>query len=452
MGYYADAELVLKSLLAALEKAPDEFGALAQPYLATVLGNLADVYRHQRRYAEAESLYKRSLAITEKVYGVGSAEVANRLNNLAGLAVDQQDWTTAATNWRGSTQRVIELADETKAPDGSVPKTLSVRGTNIDNIGWHFGGLVKAVYRAAQPTGDPDGSAKREAFLVAQRVLGTDAAAAVAAMAARSAHDDPDLAAKVRKYQDLLAERLGLTRAQSAYLGRPLEARDRATEDASVSRLRSIEMQIREMAEQLKAEFPEYEALRNLQPVSVEQVQAGLGANEALILTLDTPSIAPMPEETFIWAVSKTDVRWVSIPLGTHALQDRVTALRCGLDASLWGAGEASREVCKKLLKTEVSESELAAGKLLPFDAAISRGLYTGFFRQVEDLIKDKHLIIVPSGALRTLPFQVLVQSLPENVPYGNRSARPLALEPRSETYPTRIANKPEWVARKVSR
>src|SRR5262249_55089005 len=45
----------------------------------------------------------------------------------------------------------------------------------------------------------------------------------------------------------------------------------------------------------------------------------------------------------------------------------------------------------------------------LPFDVARAHALYLGLFRQVEDAIREKHLLIVPSGPLSTLPFQVLV-------------------------------------------
>ena len=41
--------------------------------------------------------------------------------------------------------------------------------------------------------------------------------------------------------------------------------------------------------------------------------------------------------------------------------------------------------------------------------------LYQALFGQVEDLIKGKHLLIVPSGALTQLPFQVLVTAPPAN-------------------------------------
>ncbi len=44
--------------------------------------NLGELYRLQGRYAEAEPLYKRALAIKEKVLGPEHPEVATSLNNL----------------------------------------------------------------------------------------------------------------------------------------------------------------------------------------------------------------------------------------------------------------------------------------------------------------------------------------------------------------------------------
>jgi hypothetical protein len=49
----------------------------------------------------------------------------------------------------------------------------------------------------------------------------------------------------------------------------------------------------------------------------------------------------------------------------------------------------------------------------LPFDAARAHALYKGLLGEAEDLIRDKHLLIVPSGALNALPFQVLVTEPP---------------------------------------
>ena len=38
-----------------------------------------------------------------------------------------------------------------------------------------------------------------------------------------------------------------------------------------------------------------------------------------------------MPQETFVWAGTKTGSGWVRIDLGTAALTERIAAVRCGL-------------------------------------------------------------------------------------------------------------------------
>ncbi len=80
-GKYAEAEPLYKRSLAITEKAlgPEH------PNVANSLNNLAELYRAQGKYAEAEPLYKRSLAIREKALGPEHPNVANSLNNLAEL-------------------------------------------------------------------------------------------------------------------------------------------------------------------------------------------------------------------------------------------------------------------------------------------------------------------------------------------------------------------------------
>ena len=54
---------------------------------------------------------------------------------------------------------------------------------------------------------------------------------------------------------------------------------------------------------------------------------------------------------------------------------------------------------------------------MLPFDVARAHVLYKALFGEVEDLIRDKNLLLVPSGALTQLPFQVLVTVPPASPP-----------------------------------
>jgi hypothetical protein len=57
-------------------------------------------------------------------------------------------------------------------------------------------------------------------------------------------------------------------------------------------------------------------------------------------------SYRPRLEETFVWAVTKREVRWTRSVLGTQALTDEAAALRCGLDAHLWD-DENTAEGCR---------------------------------------------------------------------------------------------------------
>ena len=53
--------------------------------MATSLNNLALLYHHQGKYAEAEPLHKRALAFMEKALGPDHPDLATSLKNYAAL-------------------------------------------------------------------------------------------------------------------------------------------------------------------------------------------------------------------------------------------------------------------------------------------------------------------------------------------------------------------------------
>ena len=126
------------------------------------------------------------------------------------------------------------------------------------------------------------------------------------------------------------------------------------------------------------------------------------------MLFLDTPAGEATPEETFLWVVTKTEAGWIRSALGTSALSREVQGLRCGLDESAW-----DDKPCAELTGQGYTDADRDAGKPLPFDHARAYELYQALFGQAEDLIKGKQLLIVPSGPLTQLPFQVLVTAPP---------------------------------------
>ena len=402
-GRYADAERLMKRALAIVEKV---LGA-DHGNVASALSNLAELYLVQGRFAEAAPLYERALAIRSEALPADHPDVGASQNNLAGLYFEQGDWTRAAESWRKSTSGILQRAKRSSDELGQA--LTGKKKAETERKSWQFSGLVKATYRLDSSKQGADAQAARDMFQTAQWAIASEAAQSLGQMAARGATGDAVLAALVRERQDLVTEWQGRDRARSSALAQGPANRDRSSEDANMGRLGAIDARIAAIDERLKGGFANYAAFANPVPLSVEEVQAQLGDDEALILFLDTDGRAA--EETFVWVVSKTGLRWVRSDLGKRGLAREVRALRCGLDETEW-ATQSHGKRCADLLGLTALADQAAP---LPFDHMRAHRLYKALFGEVEDLIKGKRLLIVPSGALTQLPFQVLVKSAPAN-------------------------------------
>ena len=355
-GRYTEAEPLYQRSLAIDDAALGP----KHPSIATTLNNLAGLYTTQGRYAVAEPLYKRSLAITEAALGPEHPSVSKILNNLARLALSQGKWAQAMKRWKRATASLQRGAERgLGVVTGATPNGETQRQRRS------FEGLVKATYRIAVEKHANAEQLANEAFEAAQWGTGAGAAASLAQKAADSATGSPDLAALVR---------------------------DR---DARLTK-----------------NFPNYAALSRTRPIRVADVQAQLRDDEALVLFLDTDNhFKPLAEETFVWIITKSDVRWLRSKYGTATLKREVAALRCGLDAMAWHGDGALR--CADLLELPI-EKIPQEGEPLPFDTTRTHALYDHLLGEAADLIKDKKLLVVPSGALTKLPFQVLVTEPPK--------------------------------------
>jgi CHAT domain-containing protein len=176
------------------------------------------------------------------------------------------------------------------------------------------------------------------------------------------------------------------------------------------TRVTRVERRISEIDSSFSKDFANFAALIHPGPLTVAEVQALLRADEAMVLFLDTSKIHDTREETFLWVIAKTEMRWVRIGTGTEGLIENVGALRCGLDHGAWEGAGLQR--CAVLLKIGAERAPKGEGPL-PFDLARAYELYRTLFDQVEDLIKGKRLLVVTSGSLTALPFNVLVTEAP---------------------------------------
>jgi tetratricopeptide (TPR) repeat protein/CHAT domain-containing protein len=356
-GRYADAEPLQRRALAIREKALGP----AHPDFAQSLNNLAEVYRNQGRYADAEPLSKRSLTIREKALGPDHPDVAGSLNNLANLYRVQGRYADALPLVQ------ITIGHGRATPSVALPVLFAAQGN----------GLV------------PANKAQDDALNVVQRASQSAAAAAVNKLAARLAAGSGRLAGLVRNDQDLAAEAEALDKAILAAASKEPANRDAATEQRIRDRLAEIAKQRAALQGVFAAEFPGYAALSNPQPLAVKEIQALLSDGEALL------AYATGDKESYVFAVTRASAAWKPIALGTGALSSRVVAFRRGLDV------EALRQSAE-------------GGKPVLFDLGLANDLYSALIGPLDEVVKDaRHVLIVPSGPLTSLPFHLLVTEKP---------------------------------------
>jgi CHAT domain-containing protein len=243
--------------------------------------------------------------------------------------------------------------------------------------------LIEAVWRVAQ--GRPDDSARSEAFVAAQRTHETQAGAALAQMAVRFGAGNDAIASVVRRQQDLKATLDSLDKRITSELGAP----DGKRNDALIASLRGESARARQSLDETSAriarEFPAYTELSNPAPLSVVQTQALLRSDEALV------SFVSVDDESYVFAVTREGSVWQQIPSGNKAISDSVSKLRFGLFDPAPDATPKS------------------------FDLDASFDLYRLLMGPVEEAIANKtKLLVVPTGALTSQPFHVLVTRKPD--------------------------------------
>ena len=401
---YDEAEQLYKRTLEAKERV---LGA-ENPQTLSFVDKLATLYGEQGRFGDAEQFQKRALETRDRVLGPDHPQTLESVADLAALRFKQQDWLSAAALWRRSTA-AVEARTLRGLPDGGQAPASKAKG-DADQASLQFRALLKTAFRLTPQGGMPDADLSREMFQTAQWAQNSEAARSLPRMASQGAAGNPVLAALARERQDLVAEwqKRDSDSLRSAAFNQAPQKRDAEAEAENMARLTAIDARIKEIDKELAANFPDYAELISPAPIAIEEIQALLGDDEALVLFLDTGELGPVPEESFIWVVTKTASRWVRSAMGTPSLAQKVAVLRCGLDEAAWKGPR-----CEQLTGQHYTDADRNAGAPLPFDYARAHRLYQALFSQVEDLIKGKHLLIVPSGPLTQLPFQVLVTAPP---------------------------------------
>jgi CHAT domain-containing protein/Tfp pilus assembly protein PilF len=428
-GRLAEAEPLFKRALEIIEKA---LGS-DHPSLSMGLNNLGELYRSEGRYAEAELLYKRALTIAQKAFGPNNPEVAKSLQNLALIYIQRGGYAEAEP----INKHALEIYTETLGPghpfvalslanlaelhrrQGKPDLAFHEIQRAVDIIARHlavseavrsgagtaehrkdrayFVDYIRIAYAVAVSEPTHRASITAETFRISQLAQTSGAAEAVSAMATRFAAGGDTLAAVVRERQDLSGRWHGLDADVIKAASRPPAERNAAQEAARRIALDETAQRLDALDARIAREFPGYAELSNPKPLTVEAAQSLLAGDEALLVYLTSN------EETWLWVVRHDTVTFHRLNVGAAALADEVTALRARLDPDL-------------------------NPKLLQYPAARAYALYQKLVGPAEALLVGvRYLLIIPDGALESLPLGVLVTRPPEHDPETPADERKIA-------------------------
>jgi CHAT domain-containing protein/Tfp pilus assembly protein PilF len=363
------------------------------PDVAIPLNSLGFVYRNEKRFDEAERAFKRALKLRQTAFGPNDPGVAETLDDLSLVAAARDQISSALDYSRKAT--ALLLSDASLAV--SAGKTQIGGSTLIARDSDIFRHQVAYLSAAAAERIVADPAAGREAFTLAQWASQSSAAAAVAQMGIRFAAGDDALAALIRETQDLAAAWSDKDTALTAARSLPAEQQNRATVEQLEKALSDLEAKLASAGTRLQQQFPDYAALSNPKPLTVEAAQKLLGADEALVYFMLHGS------QSYVFALAKNSFTWRTLPFGAEGASEKVTAFRKGLDVDMIEDQNYLESIGKK--------REL-------FDLATAYDTYAALLGPVDELIKGKHhLLVVPSGSLTALPFHLLLTEKPSAIP-----------------------------------
>ena len=367
-GQYVQAEQLYKRSLAIKEKAlgPDHSD------LALSLNNLGYLYENQGQYAQAEPLYKRALSIWEKALGPNHPNVAQCMTNLAELYRAQGQYVPALSLSR----KASAISRERIVASGTADVAVREASKNRFGFTQHLSLLSR---NSGKETAD---EVTDEAFQVVQLEQASGTASAIAKMASRFASGDDVLAGLIKRKQDAADRRTKreaqlITASSKPPLERKVVDEQRIRDDIAFA-----EKEIETIDVELTRRFPEYQELTRPEPATVSQIRALLKPGEAML-------VYSLGKTSFLWVVKGDGAVFIHLPVSVKDVAAKVATIRAAME---FDGTDQSRRV----------------------DVGLLHELYQLLWAPAASfLVGVKHVMVVPSGPLQSLPFGMLVASSP---------------------------------------
>lgn len=248
--------------------------------------------------------------------------------------------------------------------------------------------FLDVLYRRGQAEPDRRTDYHAEMFRALQAVREGVVGQTITRAAARFASTDPAVADLIRRQQDAVRNRDRLRIEAAAETAKPDAQRDKAHEATLLKELEAATATAQGLERQLQAAFPDYARLTKPAAVEPALLSARLGQGRALV------QFAFGSAGSYGFILGGSGVLAYPVTLTRTLLQDQVAELR--------------RSITPR------------AGVLPPFDLDLSHSLYQRLFGGAgEALAGVRHLVLVPSAALASLPPALLVRTRPQGRDYS---------------------------------
>jgi CHAT domain-containing protein len=240
--------------------------------------------------------------------------------------------------------------------------------------------FAAAVVQHSAGVGDPKArqgllAEAFDAFQMAS-VPGRDQAVLVASQ--RLAASSPRLADLLRRAVDEESARAQVRGAIAAAEALPPDEQDPALLEKLGRQLKDSEARAAAVKKNLALEFPDFAALQSPPLPTLDAVRTQLRDGEGLVTFLIGR------KASYVQLVKRSGLTLAPIPAGEEELRDAVRTLRHGL--------------------------EIEGKAVADFDLAASHRLFSQLFGNLaDDLVGLRRLIVVPTGPLASIPFEVLV-------------------------------------------
>jgi CHAT domain-containing protein len=331
----------------------------------------AQVFMQRKEFNKAENILNQALTRFRKTDGDDGIQTLEAGALLGVLNSKRGNRETA----QRLLQHYVPILLERKSSRDSGGNAL--HDTRLDHL---LNEYLSMLMVADDGTIDPQAIA--ESFRLADGLRGRKLASALASSSTRSAIADPVLGDLVRREQDAQTQITALRGILADLLASPDAEQSTGGIAKLRSRLEALTAARLTLLDEIRDGFADYAELVRPRPMPLGEAAHLLKSDEVLIATYTSA------DRTYIWAVSGNGSHMAHVSsLGEDELSDLVSTVRGSLDPG----------------------PIASLGDLPEFNFGAARNIFTEILEPIrQEWIDARHIIVVPHGALATLPFSLL--------------------------------------------